>query len=213
MNEPTTQVALPLEKVSPQCAAVQPADLFTPSGFELSQRLAKCFASSSLVPDHFKNNTANCTIAVNMAVRLKTDILAVMQNLYVVHGKPGWSSQFIAACVNSCGLFSPIRYRMSGTGDARQCVATCKDLATGEELEGPPVSLQMAKDEGWYGKNGSKWKTMPELMLRYRAITLFGRLYAPHIMMGMQTVEEVIDIEAREEKPKLQLPVAKEGEI
>jgi hypothetical protein len=43
-------------------------------------------------------------------------------------------------------------------------------------------------------KAGSKWKTMPELMMRYRAAAFFGRLYAPEITMGMHSVEEVVDI-------------------
>ena len=43
------------------------------------------------------------------------------------------------------------------------------------------------------GKNGSKWQTMPELMLRYRAATFFGRLYAPDILMGMRSDVEVYD--------------------
>jgi hypothetical protein len=52
----------------------------------------------------------------------------------------------------------------------------------------------MAKAEGWFGKNGSKWKTMPDLMLRYRAATFFGRLYCPELLMGMKVQEEVIDV-------------------
>ena len=54
--------------------------------------------------------------------------------------------------------------------------------------------MQMAKDEGWYGKAGSKWKTMPELMLQYRSAAFFQRTYAPEISMGMQTVEEIRDV-------------------
>jgi len=34
---------------------------------------------------------------------------------------------------------------------------------------------------------------MPELMLRYRAATFFGRLYAPDVLMGMRTAEELVD--------------------
>jgi hypothetical protein len=52
----------------------------------------------------------------------------------------------------------------------------------------------MAKAEGWLTKTGSKWITMPELMLKYRAAAFFGRLYAPEVLMGMQTTEEIVDI-------------------
>ena len=35
---------------------------------------------------------------------------------------------------------------------------------------------------------------MPELMFQYRAASFFGRLYAPDILKGMQTVDEVKDV-------------------
>src|SRR5690606_36386475 len=79
------------------------------------------------------------------------------------------------------------------------CVAWAKDRESGERLESPPVSLQLTHDEGWYSKNGSKWQTMPQLMLRYRAATLFARLYAPEITLGMRTTDEVEDISAKVE--------------
>lgn len=92
---------------------------------------------------------------------------------------------------------------MSGEGDKRACKAWTNDKA-GERLEGPEVSIAMAKAEGWYEKTGSKWKTMPELMLRYRAAAFFGRLYAPDVLMGMQTAEEVIDVEPIDVTPRAQ---------
>lgn len=161
------------------------------------QRVAKLFSASDLVPEQFKGKPANCTIALEMAHRMGANPMAVMQNLYIVHGKPGWSSQFIIACVNQCGKFSPLRFEITGEGDKRTCIAWAVELESKERLEGPPVSIQMAKDEGWHGKAGSKWKTMPDLMLRYRAATFFGRLYAPDLLMGMQTAEEVSDVSER----------------
>lgn len=158
------------------------------------QRVAKMFAGSSLIPEQFKNNVANCTIALEMAHRMGANPMAVMQNLYIVHGRPGWSAQFIIACLNQCGKFSPLRFRIIGDGDDKTCTAWAKENDSGETLEGPPVSIAMAKKEGWYGKNGSKWQTMPDLMLRYRAATFFGRLYAPDLLMGMQTAEELQDV-------------------
>ncbi len=164
------------------------------NAFAHIQRVAKMFSSSDLVPDAFKGKIANCTIALEMAHRMGANPMAVMQNLYIVHGRPGWSAQFIIACLNQCGKFSPLRFEMTGEGDKRTCIAWAIELSTNERLEGPQVSIQMAKDESWYSKNGSKWKTMPELMLRYRAATFFGRLYAPDLLMGMQTAEELHDV-------------------
>jgi hypothetical protein len=129
-----------------------------------------------------------------MSQRMQASPLAVMQNLYIVHGKPSWSSQFIIAAVNATGKFSPLRFVLTGEGDDKTCIAWAEEKETKERLESPPISIGMAKAEGWYQKKGSKWQTMPDLMLRYRTATLFGRLYAPEVLMGMKTYEEAEDI-------------------
>jgi len=170
--------------------------IFTPGHFDQAQRVATALSQSTLVPKQYQGQVSDCLLAFDMAARLKANPLMVMQSLYIVHGKPSWSSSFIAGMINTCGKFGPVQYDMRGEGDARGCVAFATFRETGERIEGPEVTIGMAKAEGWYGKNGSKWQTMPELMLRYRAVTLFGRLYAPEILLGMPTQEEVIDIES-----------------
>lgn len=190
---------LPTKVEAPGTTAVGFA---TADGFELIQRQAKVLAASALVPKEFQNNIPNCIIGLEIANRIGASPLAVLQNIYIVHGKPSWSSQFIIAAINSTGKFSPLRFEMTGEGMKRTCTAWATDLATGDKLESPTVSMQMAKDEKWIDKAGSKWATMPELMLRYRAATFFGRLYAPEILMGMATVEEVVDVGVRDDRTK-----------
>lgn len=75
----------------------------------------------------------------------------------------------------------------------QECYAWAVEKATGERIEGPRISMQMAIDEGWLQKKGSKWKTMQEVMLRYRSASIFGRLYAPELLMGLHSAEEVKD--------------------
>lgn len=164
--------------------------------FEDAQRMVKVFANSQLVPATFKGDIGACLIAMNMANRMGADILQVMQSLYIVHGKPSFSSTFLIACFNRCGRFSTIRYRMGGEPhtDSWSCTAFATELSTGEVVEGVTVTIAMAKAEGWFGKAGSKWKTMPELMMRYRAATFLIRSVAPEIALGFQTTEEAIDI-------------------
>jgi len=178
--------------------------LFSKDGFELVQRMAMAYSKSTLVPKEYQSNPGNCIIALNMANRIGADPLMVMQNLYVVHGRPAWSSQFLIATFNSCGKYESIRYQWSGDQgkDNWGCYAVAIERVTGEELRGTVVTIQMAKDEGWYSKAGSKWKTMPEQMLRYRAAAWLVRTYAPEIAMGLHTVEEQHDI-AGYDKPKI----------
>jgi hypothetical protein len=164
-------------------------------GFELAQRAAKLLAASTLVPKEYQNNVPNCVIALNMAQRIGADALMTMQNLVVVHGRPTWSAQFLIATFNSNGRFTPIRYEFQGTegSDDWGCRATTTDKESGEKLNGPLVTIGIAKKEGWHDRNGSKWKTMPEQMLRYRAASWLIRSTAPEIAMGLHTTDEITD--------------------
>ncbi|MEO3700478.1 hypothetical protein [Acinetobacter ursingii] len=230
-------------------ANIQPQQsigLLNLEAFELSQRIAKMLSSSTLVPEQYRqtikvkagkdnfgnmlyrdepnpNGLANCVIALNMASRLNADPLMVMQNLYLIEGRPSWSSQFIMAAINSCGRFSALRFELEDLGEKEveysetvwenrnkktvhkkitinnmSCVAFAVERETGERIESSKITMEMAVKEGWYQKNGSKWQTMPEQMLRYRAASFFGRVYAPELLMGLRSSEEeqerIIDV-------------------
>ncbi len=165
------------------------------AAFELLQRQAKMFSSSSLVPKEFIGNVANCAIGINIAKRLGADPFMVLQNIDIIHGRPSFRATFLIAMVNAAGRFEPLQFRMEGDEGKpnRSCVAWTKSKDDGATLEGPKITLEMAKAEGWSTKTGSKWITMPELMLRYRAAAFFARLYAPDVTLGLQTAEEVQD--------------------
>lgn len=175
----------------------------TVQGFEALQRIAKLFTASEIVPPSYKGKDGlpNAVIAVDMAMRMRANPLMVMQNLYVVHNRPGWSAQFLIATFNKCGRFSSIRYEHQGTegDDDWGCRAIAKELASGEIVKGPLVTIGLAKNEGWYDRKDkmgnyiSKWRTMPEMMMRYRAASFLIRTVAPEIAMGLQTAEEVED--------------------
>jgi hypothetical protein len=173
-------------------------------GFEHSMRVAKALSVSDLVPSQYKGNISNCLIALDVARRVGASELMVMQNLYIVHGKPAWSSQFLIATLNACRKFSPLRYEEDDKHGGR-CRGVAIDLSTGERLEGVWVTMEMAAAEKWIDKAGSKWKTMPQLMMRYRSAAFFTRQFAPEVSMGIMTNEEVIDITPiQNQKPKNQ---------
>ena len=168
-------------------------------GFELLQRQAKMFCGSSLVPQQFQGeqNFGNAIIALEMAQRMNASPLMVMQNLYIVHGNPGWSSKFLIATFNQCGRFEAIKYKETGKKgtDSQGIIAYTREKGSDEIIQGPEVTILIAKQEGWYDKKGSKWKTMPDQMLRYRAAAWLIRTTAPEISMGLQTTDEIIDVE------------------
>jgi len=166
--------------------------------FEDAQRIAKALASSTLIPPQFQgqNGFANCLVALEIAGRMNISPFLCMQHLHIIHGRPSWSSAFIIAMVNGCGRFTPLRFEVSGEGDSLACYAVATDIKTNQELKGPTITMLMAKKEGWSTKSGSKWATMPDLMIRYRAAAFWGRLFAGDLLVGLQTQEEVIDVES-----------------
>lgn len=169
--------------------------------FELALRQAKVYASSTIVPETYRDNLANCLIAMNMARRIGADIMQTMQSLHIIYGRPGWSAQFLIATFNQCGKYSALRYEWTGEKGTPEwgCRAWAIEKATKERIDGPWVTLKLVKDEGWLDrkdKNGtfvSKWRTMPELMFHYRAAAFLVRTHAPELAMGLQTAEEIGD--------------------
>ena len=182
----------------------QPLSAFSSeNAFVSVQRMAKALASSTLVPDSYRGegNLGNCIIALELSQRIGASVMAVMQSMVPIHGKPTWSASFLIATVNSCGRFSPMRFRWVGKEgtDDWGCRAYAVEREGNLELVGALVTIAMAKAEGWYSKNGSKWKTMPEQMLQYRAAAFWTRAYAPEIALGMHTSEEIHDTQASQQ--------------
>jgi hypothetical protein len=183
---------------APKEASLAPvrAGFFDLASFELIQRVSKAFAGSDLVPKQYQGNLANCMIAMDMAQRIGANPLMVMQNLYIVHGTPGWSSKFLIATINACGRYSSLRYEWKGKpGEPGYgCRAWAIERETGERLDGIWVTWEMVRAEGWDSKNGSKWKTMPDQMFVYRCASFWQRAYAPELGMGLQTTDEIHDV-------------------
>ena len=155
-------------------------------------KLADFYSKSDLIPKEFQNKPANIVIALDMANRTGFAPMSVMQNLDIIYGRPAWRSQFVIACINQSRRYkSPLRFQYNN--DRTSCYA----YATGQddkEVRGITITMEMANAEGWTTKNGSKWKTMPELMLQYRAASFFGKAYCPDLLMGIYTVDEVEEI-------------------
>lgn len=163
---------------------------------EQAFKVATYLSKSALVPqDTYYGRPENCLIAVDLANRSGMSPLTIMQNLYIVKGKPAWAGQFAIALVNGSRRFArPLKPVFFGEPNTREwgCYMTTTTLQ-GEEVCGAKITMQMAQDEGWVNKPGSKWKTMPEQMLQYRAGAFFARVYCPDVLYGIQMAEEVKD--------------------
>jgi len=161
--------------------------------FQQAQRMIKPLMDSTMVPDAYRGSAANCMVAMEMSHRIGKSVLEVMQNMQIVKGNTGWKSEYVIMSINKSGLFEDA-LEFIFSEDRQSCYALAVRKSNKKQLQGTPVSMVMAKAEGWLDKNGSKWKTMPEQMLMYRAATFFCRVYCPEVLAGVQTSDEIIDI-------------------
>lgn len=163
--------------------------------FKTTQRMAQLLLASNIIPQNYRDKLPDCVIAIDMANRLGVSPLVIMQNSQIVQGNFSWKGTACKAMIDGCGKYKKSRYVEVGERNTDSwgyyLEAEEKD---GTVVKGVTVDIAMAKAEGWYNKTGSKWKTMPELMLKYRAAAFFFRTECASLAMGFLTAEEQEDI-------------------
>ena len=185
------QAIAPIEQT-----AIQPTVLTDPKQLNTLVKLANMMARSKIVPDTYRGDPDSCFVACEMANRMGVSPIFIMQNLYIVNGRPAWSGQACISLINGTGLYGPLDFVYVGEKGTPSygCYAQATRKSDGAIHTGTVVDYAMAEAEGWTSKKGSKWLTMGDQMLRYRAAAFFARVYCPHALMGLKTVEEVKDI-------------------
>ena len=158
-------------------------------------RAANMLSQTSIIPATYQGKPQDCFVAIEMANRMGVSPLVVMQNMYVVKGKPAWAGQACTMFINSCGKFAGVKHVYTGEKgtDSRGCYVTAIRISDGVQVNGVEVTIAMAKAEGW--TSNTKWRNMPELMLAYRASAFFARVHCPEALMGVQLVDEIYDTE------------------
>ena len=189
---------MPKEQAEPELPVSVQVDNLMVNTKQLNQiyKVASMYSRSSMVPDTYRGNPDNCFVACELAARMNVSPILVMQNLYIVQGKPSWAGQACKALIDGCGRFSNSEYIFIGEPGTPTwgCYLQAVNNSTGKLVRGTTITWQMASAEGWLDKKGSKWKTMPEQMMKYRAAAFFARTECPEVLMGYQTADEVEDI-------------------
>ena len=164
--------------------------------FDQLLRAANMLSQTSIIPATYQGKPQDCFVALEMATRMGVSPLVVMQNMYVVKGKPAWAGQACTMFINSCGKFTQVKHVYTGEKgtDSRGCYVTATRISDGIQVNGVEVTLAMAKAEG--STANTKWRTMPELMLAYRASAFFARVHCPEALMGVQLADEIYDADA-----------------
>ena len=155
-----------------------------------------------MVPTQYQRRPENCFIALDLASRMGVSPMMVMQNLYIIQGKPSWSGSAMGALLRASGYFRRVEVVYVGTEgkDDWGAYVQAERISTGNMVKGATVSISIAKKEGWYQKAQSKWQSMPEIMLAYRAYAWFGRVHAPELLMGLHATDELDDFMEKENR-------------
>lgn len=196
---------LPQEAVSAAPAPVQvrpmPLSYMDSTAMNKVAKTAQTLSRCELLPDMYRGKWENVMMAMDIASRTNMGLMMVCQNLYIVKGKPAWSGSFCAAAINGCGKFTPLEYVFVGEEGTPSygCFARATRRSNHSDCVSETITMRMAQDEGWLGKSGSKWKTMPRQMMMYRAASFFARAHCPEVLLGIQTAEEVQDVRGYDE--------------
>lgn len=173
-------------------------------------KIAECLARSEMIPQNYRNKPESVLLAIDVARQLQLSPLFIMQNLYVIAGKTSWSAQYSASVIRA--NFANVQVELQGENDNRGCriIATDKN---GNICKGTRVTIKMAKQEGWFSKTGSKWQTMPEQLLIYRAYSFFARAYCPDKLLGIHDEFENVDISKIEQRAENPFEEVVEAEV
>lgn len=169
-------------------------------------KIATVLSQTPIVPDAYKGNAGSCLIAIDIANRMSLSPIMIMQNSQVVKGNFTWKGSACKGLIDNCGRYIKTEYVFVGEENTPNygCFLQAEDKQTGKIVKGTTITLQMAKDEGWSTKAGSKWLTMPTQMLMYRAATFFARTYCPQALMGFYTSDEIKDISKEEDADQVE---------
>lgn len=172
------------------------------STFSQNWNMAVQLSKSDIIPDNYKNKPQNVVIAIGLANQMQLDPFTVMQNLAIIKGKTSWSGSFCKTLIERTGKYKNLELNYVGEKgkDSYGCYLSAVRVSDGKVINGPTVTMQMAKAEKWTSNN--KWLTLTDLMLAYRCQSFFCRLYVPEAMNGIYTSDEVEEITEQRQQPQ-----------
>ena len=148
-------------------------------------QLAHEFAKAKMVPEQYRGSPGDCYIAIKLAERFRMDVWSVMQEMYLIQGKPMMSGKMATAILNH-SLAEPLRPTYAGEGEERTITLTGRP--EGDET---PLSVTLKVKDAKTGNE--QWRKNPDQMLMYAGARMWGRRYAPNILLGIVFDDEEIN--------------------
>ena len=151
-------------------------------------RVSKAFSMSGMVPGHFQGKPEACMVALMYAQQLGEHPMVMFQEVSIINGRPNTSARFAISRANKSGLLQgPVTWKSKGQDQALEVTASAVMRETGEVITAT-VTMKEAKADGW--TRNSKYQSIPEQMLRWRAATRLINLYMPEVLFGLGVREE-----------------------
>ncbi|ECR4399110.1 recombinase RecT [Salmonella enterica subsp. enterica] len=166
------------------------------------------------VPAHLQGNAADCMAVAMQAAQWKMSPFAVAQKTHLINGVLGYESQLVNAVVTRSGaLSSRFMYEWFGPWDRVIGKFSIRKNDKGKEYRAPAWSL--ADEEGCgiivratltgesaprelrlllaqaRTRNSGLWADDPKQQLAYLAVKRWARLYAPDVILGVYTPDEL----------------------
>lgn len=162
--------------------------------FNINWGMAERLAKSTIIPENYRGKPENVVIAIGLSQQLSISPFTIMQNLSIIKGKTSWSGSFCKTLIERTGRFKSLELNYTGKKgtDSYGCYLSATRISDNKVINGPEVTMDMAKKEGW--TSNKKWLTLTELMLAYRCQSFFARVYCPEALNGIYTSEEMQDI-------------------
>lgn len=141
----------------------------------------------------YETAVATATAAVLQGISLGLDPLTSLQQIYVVHGRPGMYAKMMVALVQSKG-------HEVWTEDNTETRAVVAGRRRGTDaVERVTITMDMARKAGWT-KNGT-YQATPADMLWARAAARVCDRIASDVLKGLATVEDIETDRAVESAP------------
>lgn len=179
---------------------------------EQMNTLANLMASGkATVPTHLQKNPADCMAIIMQAAQWRMNPFAVAQKTHVVSGTLGYEAQLVNAVISSSkAINGRFHYEYGGDWEVKGNGDAVKNQAGVNVNSGNTINqscwvrvgaILSGEDEIQWGervypsmvttKNSPLWKTNPKQQSAYLATKYWARLYAPAVIMGVYSSDEL----------------------
>lgn len=216
MSELATTAPDELNIVTPSNSALILDAVSMASIMELATMMAK---GRSTVPEHLRGNASDCAAVIMQAMAWQMNPWAVGQKTHLVNGVLGYEAQLVNAVIVSSGAtLGRFHYDWFGPwdkiiGKTKVIKMPAKDGKQAYEFRVPDYSLADEDNLGvrvWATlkgeveptalelllvqaavRNSPLWASDPKQQLAYLAVKRWARLYAPDVVLGVYTPDEL----------------------